>query len=188
MRLAVLIRLFDILLAFLGLGFGIPILLVITILLFFDTKRPFFLQTRLGRGGNEFTLIKFRTMRPSTEDIATHLVSPAAVTYFGRFLRRAKLDELPQLWNVLAGDMSLVGPRPSLLNQFELTDAREALGVFNVRPGITGLAQVRGIDMSSPGLLAQMDARMIAEMSVYNYFKYITLTLAGRGVGDRIKL
>ena len=137
---------FDILLAFLGLGFGIPIFLAITILLFFDTKRPFFLQTRLGRG-NEFTLIKFRTMRPSTEDIATHLVSPAAVTYFGRFLRRAKFDELPQLWNVLVGDMSLVGPRPGLPNQFELTNAREALGVFNVRPGITGLAQVCGIDM-----------------------------------------
>jgi O-antigen biosynthesis protein WbqP len=182
-----LIRLFDILLALLGLGFGIPIFLAITILLFFDTKRPFFLQTRLGRGGNEFILIKFRTMRPSTEDIATHLVSPSAVTYFGHFLRRAKLDELPQLWNVLMGDMSLVGPRPGLPNQIELTEAREALGVFNARPGITGLAQICGIDMSTPGLLAQMDAHMISEMSIYNYFKYIILTIAGRGGGDRIK-
>ncbi len=181
------IRLFDILLAFLGLGFGIPIFLVLTILLFFDTRRPFLLQTRLGRGGNKFTLIKFRTMLPDTEDIATHLVSPAAVTYFGRFLRRSKLDELPQLWNVLVGDMSLVGPRPGLPNQIELTEAREALGVFNVRPGITGLAQICGIDMSTPRLLAQIDARMIAEMSIYNYFKYITLTFAGRGAGDRIK-
>lgn len=187
MRLAVLIRMFDILFAFLGLGFGVPILLGITILVFVDTKRPFFLQTRLGRWGDEFTLIKFRTMRPGTKDVATHLVSPAAVTTFGRFLRRAKLDELPQLWNVLVGDMSLVGPRPSLPNQVELTDAREALGVFNVRPGITGLAQVSGIDMSTPELLAQTDARMIAEMSLCNYFRYIALTFAGKGSGDRVK-
>ena len=178
---------FDILLAFLGLGFSVPIFLVFTILLFFDTKSPFFLQTRLGWEGTEFTLIKFRTMRPGTENVATHLVSPAAVTPFGRFLRRTKLDELPQLWNVLVGDMSIVGPRPGLPNQIELTNAREKLGVLNVRPGITGLAQVCGIDMSTPRLLAQIDARMIAEMSVYNYFKYITLTFAGRGAGDRIK-
>jgi O-antigen biosynthesis protein WbqP len=187
MRLAVLIRMFDILFAFLGLGFGFPILLAITILSSVNTKSPFFFQKRVGRWGAEFTLIKFRTMQPGTKDVATHLVSPAAVTPFGRFLRGTKIDELPQLWNVLKGDMSLVGPRPGLPNQVELIDAREALGVFDVRPGITGLAQVSGIDMSTPEFLAQTDARMIAEMSVYNYFKYIGLTIAGRGSGDRVR-
>ena len=126
-------------------------------------------------------------MRPGTKDVATHLVSPAAVTTFGRFLRRAKLDELPQLWNVLVGEMSLVGPRPGLPNQPVLITKRDQLGVFTVRPGVTGLAQINGIDMSNPKLLAQIDAQMIAEMSVRGYFKYIFLTLSGRGSGDRIK-
>ena len=126
-------------------------------------------------------------MQMDTHSVPTHLTNFAAVTPVGRFLRRTKLDELPQLWNVLAGDMSLVGPRPGLPNQVELTDAREALGVFKVRPGITGLAQVSGIDMSTPELLAQTDARMIAEMSVYNYFRYIAMTIAGRGSDDRVR-
>ena len=83
--------------------------------------------------------------------------------------------------------MSLVGPRPGLPNHSELTEAREKLGVFKVRPGITGLAQISGVDMSKPELLARTDARMIAEMSVRNYFKYIFLTVLGKGSGDRFK-
>jgi lipopolysaccharide/colanic/teichoic acid biosynthesis glycosyltransferase len=126
-------------------------------------------------------------MDPSTPSLATHLASSHTITPLGRFLRRTKLDELPQLWNVLKGEMSLVGPRPGLPNQPELTVAREKLGIFKVRPGITGLPQINGIDMSTPELLAQTDARMIAEMSVCNYFKYIFLTVLGKGSGDRIK-
>ena len=103
------------------------------------------------------TLIKFRTMKRETLSVATRLADPQAVTPIGHFLRRSKLDELPQLWNVLKGEMSLVGPRPCLFSQEELIGERERLGVFAVRPGIIGLAQIRGIDMSTPQLLAETE-------------------------------
>jgi lipopolysaccharide/colanic/teichoic acid biosynthesis glycosyltransferase len=105
----------------------------------------------------------------------------------GALLRRTKLDELPQLWNVLLGDMSLVGPRPGLFNQHELTAARDAQGVFAARPGITGLAQVNGIDMSTPELLAKTDAQMLRELDVVNYFRFIVLTVLGKGTGDAVR-
>ena len=180
-------RLADIILSSVGILISLPLLAVFILFGFLDTGSPIFRQRRVGRNLQPFTILKLRTMRMDTHSVPTHLTNVAAVTPFGRFLRRTKLDELPQLWNVLAGDMSLVGPRPGLPNQVELTDAREELGVYRVRPGITGLAQVSGIDMSTPELLAQTDARMIAEMSVYNYFKYITLTIFGRGSGDRVR-
>ena len=152
-----------------------------------DTGSPVFRQVRVGRNKKPFTLVKFRTMKVDTASVATHLASSSSITPFGHFLRRTKLDELPQLWNVLKGEMSLVGPRPGLFNQEELTDAREKLGVFSVRPGITGLSQVNEIDMSTPQLLAESDAKMISEMSLANYFKYIFQTVAGKGSGDRVK-
>jgi lipopolysaccharide/colanic/teichoic acid biosynthesis glycosyltransferase len=126
-------------------------------------------------------------MRVDTASVASHLASSSAITAFGLFLRRTKLDELPQLWNVLQGEMSLVGPRPGLFNQEELIEARDRFAVFSVRPGITGLSQVNEIDMSTPELLAETDAKMIAEMSLLNYFKYIFQTAAGKGAGDRVK-
>ena len=105
----------------------------------------------------------------------------------GVFLRKTKLDELPQLWNVVKGDMSLVGPRPNLFNQKELIEAREEVGVYDVRPGITGLAQINEIDMSTPQLLAKTDAQMILSMSLMNYFTYIFKTITGKGAGDRVE-
>ena len=182
-----LIRLFDFIFAILGLVFGSPIFVLLTVVGLFDTGSPIFLQERLGRNKRIFTLVKFRTMKVDTASVASHLVSSSSITPFGHFLRRTKLDELPQLWNVFKGDMSLVGPRPGLLNQHEITEARERYGAFNVRPGITGLSQVNEIDMSTPELLAQTDAKMISEMSVSNYFNYIFQTIAGRGSGDRVK-
>ena len=119
--------------------------------------------------------------------MASHLASTASVTRMGGFLCKTKLDELPQLWNVLKGDMSLVGPRPNLFNQDELIAERDALGVYAVRPGITGLAQVNEIDMSMPKLLAETDQRMIRELTLAHYFKFILMTVLGKGAGDRVR-
>lgn len=181
------IRCLDIFFSLLGLVLGAPVLLLLLVIGFFDTGSPLFRQERVGRHLKPFTLVKFRTMSVDTASVATHLASASSVTPFGRFLRRTKLDELPQLWNVLKGEMSLVGPRPGLFNQAELTEARSSKGVFNVRPGITGLAQVNGIDMSTPEHLAEVDAEMIRELSIANYFRFIVLTVLGKGTGDRIR-
>ena len=126
-------------------------------------------------------------MRPDTASVASHLADASAITPLGRILRKTKLDELPQLWNVLCGDMSLVGPRPCLFNQQDLIVKRAARGVFDARPGITGLAQIQGIDMSTPELLAKTDAEMLRQMSLFNYFRYIFLTILGKGAGDRVR-
>ncbi len=181
------IRLLDIFFSFLGLVFGSPVFFAIYIVGLFDTGSPIFKQERIGRNKKPFTLVKFRTMSVDTASVASHLASTASITKMGGFLRKTKLDELPQLWNVLKGEMSLVGPRPGLFNQEELTKAREVEGVFDVRPGITGLAQVNDIDMSTPELLAKTDAKMICEMSLSHYFKFIFQTVAGKGAGDRVQ-
>lgn len=180
-------RFFDIFFSILGLVALSPLLLLVLLLsIAFQPGSPLYLQQRVGRDEKLFTLIKFRTMRPETGSVGTHDVNPAQVTAWGRFLRAFKIDELPQLWNVLKGEMSLVGPRPCLPNQTELIVARKKLSVFSVRPGITGLAQIKQIDMSTPDLLAKTDAEMIRTMSLGNYFKYIVLTVCGWGRGDRV--
>lgn len=180
------IRFFDILFSLLGLVFGLPVLLLLTVIGFFDTGAPVFCQTRVGRNKKPFTLVKFRTMRPNTASVATHLADASAITPLGSFLRKTKLDELPQLWNVLKGEMSLVGPRPCLFNQEELIQQRDRRGVFKSRPGITGLSQVCEIDMSTPELLAETDARMLSSLTIKDYFRYIFMTISGRGAGDRV--
>ncbi|MFP4080719.1 MAG: sugar transferase [Ectothiorhodospira sp.] len=180
-------RYFDIVFSILGLVVGLPVLLVLTVIGWFYTRSPLFRQERVGRGRKPFTLVKFRTTRPDTASVATHLASASAITPFGRFLRRTKLDELPQLWNVLKGEMSLVGPRPCLPNQEELIAERGRRGVFDVRPGITGLAQVNGIDMSEPARLAEVDEQMIKHLTLRDYFRYLFLTATGKGAGDRVR-
>lgn len=181
------LRLLDFLFSLFGLLFGSPVLLAIYVIGLFDTGSPIFRQVRVGRGKKPFTLVKFRTMRPDTASVASHLADASAITPLGDFLRRTKLDELPQLWNVLMGDMSLVGPRPCLFNQIELIAEREQRGVFKSRPGITGLAQVNNIDMSTPKLLAETDADMLKRLTVSAYFKYIIMTVSGKGAGDGVK-
>ncbi|MDQ2194122.1 sugar transferase [Vibrio sp. A14(2019)] len=181
------IRLIDFLAAFFGLLFLWPVLLVVTIIGLFDTGSPIFVQERVGRNKKPFKLVKFRTMSVDTQSVASHLASNASITKLGAFLRKTKIDELPQLINVLKGEMSLVGPRPNLFNQEELIKEREALGVYNVLPGITGLAQVQNIDMSTPALLAQTDREMIDTLTITNYFKYIIMTVTGSGSGDAVK-
>lgn len=181
------LRVFDIFFSAIGLLVGWPILLLLYVVGLFDTGSPLFCQERVGRQQKPFTLIKFRTMKVDTASVASHLASTSSITKFGHFLRRTKLDELPQLWNVLKGEMSLVGPRPNLFNQEELIREREGRGVYDVRPGITGLAQVNEIDMSTPKLLAETDAKMIASLNVVDYFRYIIMTVTGKGSGDRVR-
>jgi lipopolysaccharide/colanic/teichoic acid biosynthesis glycosyltransferase len=180
------IRTLDFVFSLLGLVFGFPVLLVLWVIGLFDTGSPVFRQERVGRYKKPFTLVKFRTMSVDTASVASHLASSSSITRFGHFLRRTKLDELPQLWNVLKGEMSLVGPRPCLFNQEELIQQREQRGVLGARPGVTGLAQVNDIDMSTPRLLAETDQKMLKNLTVGAYFKYIFMTVAGKGAGDRV--
>ena len=180
-------RFFDILFSLFGLIIFFPLFFLIFVIGLFDTGSPLFIQKRVGLNLESFNLIKFRTMKMNTLSSGTHLVDPSNITHFGYFLRKYKLDELLQLWNVFIGNMSLVGPRPNLVNQEELVAVRDVLGVYDVRPGITGLAQIKHIDMSTPELLAKIDAEMISTMSVANYFKYILLTVTGKGQGDRVR-
>ena len=179
-------RLFDFFFALIGLILLSPLFLLITFIGFIDTGSPFFTQKRVGRHKRPFTIIKFRTMHTDTKSVPTHLANTASITKAGNVLRRSKLDELPQLLNVLIGDMSLVGPRPGLVDQTELIAAREKLNVFHVRPGITGLSQIKKIDMSTPRELAHCDAQMLSSLNLKNYFKFILLTLVGAGSGDAI--
>ena len=179
-------RSLDILFSFCGLVILSPFFLIIFLLGIFDTGSPLFIQKRVGIEKKPFNLIKFRTMSIETESVASHLASSANITKLGKVLRKTKLDELPQLINVLLGSMSFVGPRPNLYNQLDLINHRSTKGVYKVRPGITGLAQINNIDMSTPELLAKIDSEMIQDMSLVNYFKYIMKTVIGSGFGDAI--
>lgn len=181
------IRLFDFIFSFFGVLFLSPILLILYIIGLFDTGAPVFKQQRVGKNKKPFTLYKFRTMDVKAKSVATHLANQNEITKFGMFLRKTKLDELPQLVNVLIGDMSLVGPRPNLYNQEELMLERDKRGVYNYLPGITGLAQINEIDMSTPIKLAEIDAKMLEKITLKDYFKFIFATVGGKGQGDRVK-
>lgn len=181
------IRLFDFFASLVGIIILLPVGIVLYIIGLFDTGSPVFKQERVGKNKTPFTLYKFRTMNVNAKSVATHLANQSEVTKFGAFLRKTKLDELPQLLNVLLGDMSLVGPRPNLYNQTELTEERDKRGVYEVVPGITGLAQINEIDMSTPKLLAEKDAEMLKDLSFVKYLKYIFATVGGKGQGDRMK-
>ena len=180
------IRIVDFFLALVGLALLCPLIFGVMVICWFESRSPLFRQERVGRGQQSFILVKFRTMRSDTASVASHLADVASITPLGHFLRRTKLDELPQLWNVLKGEMSLVGPRPCLFNQQELITEREKRGVYKARPGITGLAQIQEIDMSTPELLAETDAEMLNALNLPNYFRYIVLTILGKGAGDRV--
>jgi lipopolysaccharide/colanic/teichoic acid biosynthesis glycosyltransferase len=171
------IRFLDLTVSFFGLLLLFPLFILIFFLGFLDTGYPLFIQKRVGLNLKNFTLIKFRTMKISTLSAGTHLIDSSNITCFGYFLRKFKLDELPQLLNVLMGDMSLVGPRPCLSNQKRLIIERKKRGIYKVKPGITGLAQVSGINMSRPVLLAKTDLKMIKQMNLFYYFYYISKTV-----------
>ena len=181
------IRKFDFFLALLGLVSLMPLIVLILLILYMDNQSPLFFQRRIGKNLKIFTLIKFRTMRKGTKDSATHLVDSSRITHIGAILRKTKLDEIPQLFNVLKGEMSFVGPRPCLPSQYELINLRKKLDVHRCLPGITGLAQIKGIDMSNPSLLAKTELEMIKNYNFKNYFYFIFKTLIGNGFGDRVQ-
>ena len=171
------IRLLDIFFSLLGILALSLLLILLWIFGLFENGSPIFKQIRVGRHQKPFILFKFRTMPISAKSVATHLVKNLKLSLFGSFLRKTKLDETLQLWNVLRGQMSLVGPRPCLLSQTKLIKERKKRGVFKVRPGLTGLAQIKGITMKTPTLLAKIDLKMIKEMNLFYYFYYIFKTV-----------
>lgn len=163
------------------------LLLIIWALVKIGSKGPgIFAQERVGRNGKPFTCYKFRTMQTGTAHLGTHEVSASSVTRLGALLRKLKLDELPQIINIFRNEISLIGPRPCLPVQRELVEARRRLGVLALKPGISGLAQVNGVDMSDPDKLANLDARYLALQSLLLDLKIIIATALGSGNGDRV--
>jgi lipopolysaccharide/colanic/teichoic acid biosynthesis glycosyltransferase len=145
-----------------------------------------FAQERIGRKGAVFICLKFRTMFIETKQAGTHEVSQSSVTPLGSVLRRIKFDELPQLWNVLRNEMSLIGPRPCLPSQTELVAARRAAGVLDLKPGISGYAQVNGVDMSDPEKLARWDREYLDLQCLVLDTRLALATVLGAGRGDRV--
>ena len=159
-------RAIDVIVAVPMLLVAAPVLLVAVLAIKATSPGPaVFSQRRVGRGGAPFACHKLRTMHQGTPSLPTHEAPAGSVTAVGKMLRGSKIDELPQLWNVLKGEMSLVGPRPCLPTQTELIERRRQLGVLAALPGITGLAQIKGIDMSDPRLCAETDAAYIKTSS-----------------------
>lgn len=182
-------RAFDIVIATTGLALAWPLLLALALAVRLDSPGPaIHWSRRVGRANRIFAMPKFRTMRTDTPDVATHLLEDPArwVTPLGRFLRRSSLDELPQLWSVLTGDMSLVGPRPALFNQDDLVALRTAAGVDDLRPGVTGWAQVNGRDELPIAEKVRLDREYLDRMSFGFDLAILLATarvaLTGRGV------
>jgi len=145
-------RFVDVLFSLIILSIISPLFLLISLVIKTDSKGPIlFSQRRIGRNNQEFVLYKFRSMRTETPDVPTHLLKnpQSYITSFGKFLRKSSLDELPQLLNILIGDMTFIGPRPALYNQLDLRKLRTSCGVHTLRPGVTGWAQVNGRDSLS---------------------------------------
>lgn len=181
------LRLLDVALYVLGLGLGWPLLAGLCLVSWWDTgASPIIVQKRIGRNQRPFMLLKIRTLAKGAPSLPAEFVSPSQVSRIGRLLRSTKLDELPQLWNIFVGDMSFVGPRPSMASFHVLIAERTKRDVFQARPGLTGLGQIYGVTMARPQLLARLDARLNATMSLRIYVKYIALTLSGRGFGDAL--
>lgn len=188
-------RAFNLIKRLIDLGFAVSLvllfwwlLLVVWVSIRLHSRGPgLFRQDRVGRGGRVFTCYKFRTMRVGTVQAGTHQISAMAVSgRLGQFLRATKLDELPQIWNILRNEISLVGPRPCLPVQVELVEARRQRGVLRVMPGITGLAQSEGLDMSDPVRLAVRDSEYVALQSVFLDIRILLATFMGGGQGDKV--
>lgn len=182
-------RLIDLVLALPLAILAVPIVLMLLIAVRIETPgAPLLIQQRVGRGQRPFRLFKIRTMFRDTPHVASHEVGEMRVTRLGAILRALKLDELPQLINVIGGTMSFVGPRPCLPSQHDLIAERERLGVFALRPGITGPGQVAGIDMSTPKLLAETEAAYFRNSTLRGDFDIMLRTALGSGRGDAARM
>lgn len=172
------IRFLDFTLAVVGIVSLLPLFVVIALLVRLNGPPILFKQMRCGRSLKPFVLYKFRTMAVGTADLPTHLVDKNTIYPLGKILRSLYLDELPQLVNVLKGDMSLVGPRPCLVTQSDLIALRKEYGIDKAVPGITGLAQIRGVKMDDPVGMVELENQMISQFTLRNYFKLIAKTLS----------
>lgn len=160
-------RLFDLVFAVLIAPFVILVMAILIIIICLETRgNPLFIQDRVGRHQRVFRFLKLRSMRVGTAQVASHEVGEECITKVGLLMRKTKLDELPQLWNVFKGEMSFVGPRPCLPIQKDVIAEREKRGVYQLRPGVTGLGQIGGYDMAHAVELAQKDAEYITEFSI----------------------
>ncbi|MBR4036806.1 MAG: sugar transferase [Oscillospiraceae bacterium] len=185
-------RFLDIVLSAAGLLVLSPILLIIAVAIKLDSKGPvLFKQKRVAKGKEHFQILKFRTMYADVpKDVPTHLLADpeSKITKIGRFLRKSSLDELPQIWNILVGEMSIIGPRPALWNQFDLIAERDKYGANDVRPGLTGLAQVMGRDELPIDIKAKYDGEYAQNVTFTNdvkiFFKTITSVLGAKGVKE----
>ena len=183
---------FDILLAVLGIClFALPMALIAILIKLDDGGPVFFTQRRVGRNKSLFDMYKFRTMKTSApKDCPTHLLSDpkSHITRLGGFLRRSSLDELPQLFNILVGDMSVVGPRPALWNQQDLIDARDRAGACALRPGLTGWAQINGRDELPIARKAELDGEYARKISFgfdcRCFFGTFWAVVSARGVSE----
>ncbi|MBQ7903706.1 MAG: sugar transferase [Oscillospiraceae bacterium] len=182
----------DIVLSAIGLLVLSPVLLVIAIAIKLDSKGPvLFKQKRVAKGKEHFQILKFRTMYADVpKDVPTHLLADpeSKITKIGRFLRKSSLDELPQIWNILVGEMSIIGPRPALWNQFDLIEERDRYGANDVRPGLTGLAQIMGRDELPIDVKAKYDGDYAKNITFVNdvkiFFGTITSVLGAKGVKE----
>lgn len=164
-------RIFDVILSFLGLIVLSPVFLILIIAIKIDSKGPIlFKQKRIGIHKNHFNILKFRTMRIDTpKDTPTHLLENPEqwITKVGKFLRKTSLDELPQIWNIFIGQMSIIGPRPALWNQYDLVDERDKYGANDVPPGLTGLAQINGRDELPIKVKAKLDGEYVEKIGFW---------------------
>ncbi len=175
-------RLFDIVVILLFLPLILPIIFLISILIKLDplAESVLYWSNRIGYGGNLYLMPKFRTMRQNTPQVATHELSNPTIylTKCGNFLRKSSLDELPQIWSILVGDMSLVGPRPALFNQYDLAEARAKHGIDRILPGITGLAQINGRDKLSISQKVRYDVLYYKNQSILLDLKILFITFS----------
>ena len=183
-------RIIDFMLALLGAVVLSPLFLVLVIAIKLDSKGPIlFTQKRVGIHKTHFHIYKFRTMRIDTpKDMPTHLLQNPEqyITKVGKVLRKTSLDELPQIFNILKGDMAIVGPRPALWNQYDLLEERDKYGANDVRPGLTGWAQINGRDELEIAVKAKLDGEYIQKMGFAMdcrcFFGTFLSVLKGKGV------